>query len=171
MQFKLKKIINKFILDYFLYLKRSIILGLRKFFSSVLNIEVRKIKPPFKNINPLALSYSNTLIGSRISLDKSNGIIGYFYRLDGMNGHLHPFICALKQYHNTQHLTELKNAIKDYSDHVNIKSISDFIGINIQSLPDSTDPQEIFFQWIKYDKKTKRKNKILQCKICPIYFN
>ena len=76
MQYKLKKNINKFLLDYIFVYKSSIILSLRKFFSSVLRIEIRRIKPPFKEINPLALSYIKPLIGSRISLDKSYGIIG-----------------------------------------------------------------------------------------------
>lgn len=152
MLFKSKTTINKFFLDFSLLCKRWIVLSLRRFFSSVFNVEINKIKPPYENVEPLALSYNYPLTGARIALEKKYGIIGHFYMIDGMNGYLHPFIYALKKYHITGDIFKVVGALKDYSNSVRIKTVQDYIGVNLKSLPALSRAEDVFFPWITYNK-------------------
>ena len=152
MLYKSKTTKNKIFLDFLLLFKRWVFLSLRRLASSVFNVEIKKIKHPYENIEPLALSYHYPLTGARIALKKKYGIIGYFYMMDGMNGYLHPFIYALKKYHITDDISKVIDALKDYSNSVRIKSVHDFIGVNLKSLPALSHPEDVFFPWVKYNK-------------------
>lgn len=162
MLFKSKIMINKFFLDISLLCKRLILLGLRRFFSSIFNIEIKKIKPPYENTEPLTLSYNFPLIGARISLEKKYGIIGYFYMIDGMNGYLHPFICALKMYHRTGNVSKVIEVLEDYSNNVSIKTANDSIGVNLKSLQAPTNAEDVFFPWIPFNKDALMKGNLAE---------
>ena len=152
MPYKSKTIKNKNFLDFFLLFKNRAFLSLRRLVSYVFNIEIKKIKPPYENIEPLPLSYIYPLIGARIVLKKKYGIIGYFYMMNGTNGYFHPFVYALKKYHVTDDISKVIDALKEYSNSTRIKSVHDFLGVNLKSLSVSSNSEDVFFPWIKYNK-------------------